>query len=183
MRLLLEIVVVVVVAPIALGGLTLALFFRKLKQPILIVPGAKASPPLAWRWSITPPALAHKRILRSIRSLQARVRQYAIDSGFATARGSVGDLPAVLTALIGEIEADAVRIDMKLIAIEREDRHLKRKFVDELDPDITRLEASAQEAESILLGFDAIGPPSAEIDLATRLKVLKEAVGELRDQS
>jgi hypothetical protein len=164
-------VVAVTVLISAVAGVVVA---RRLKRPLLLAPGARGvSVPLRWRWSLSPAAVLHRRLVLATNSV---VSTGPIES---TRWGGVRQ-QAPWQELLEDLLELAVSVDRRLVAAERQPRGLRRRLYAEIEPQVARVEQVAERMRTTVSARELSGGDRSADDVVARLDAIDAALGEIQ---
>jgi hypothetical protein len=164
-------VVAVSVLVSVVAGVVLA---RRLKRPLLLAPGARrVSVPLRWRWSLSPAAVLHRRLVLATNSV---LSTGPIES---TRWGGVRQL-APWQDLLQDLLDLAVSVDRRLVATERQPRALRRRLYAEIEPQVAKVEQVAERMRTTVSANALTGGDRSADDVVARLDAIDAALGEIQ---
>ncbi len=169
----LAVIALIVAVSVLLAAVAGVVVARRLKRPLLLAPGARGvSVPLRWRWSLSPAAVLHRRLVVATSSV---VSMGPIES---TRWGGVRQRAPWQERLQDLLDL-AVSVDRRLVAAERQPRALRRRLYAEIEPQVTKVEQVAERMRTTVSarGLDA-GDRSAD-DIVARLDAIDAALGEI----
>ncbi len=185
-HLLLDLLAALAVPSIAGGGLAW-IYIRRLRRPILLSPSSAFKPPLRWRWSLSQAAIFHRRLVLALRTARATAESLFVGvpaSGDLSVRRmlTTGKRKEVgWESVLGELEAVAVGIDRRLLALEREPREVRRRMMVGFEQDVNEVERAAGEAVEMFRSWQRSLPQGSATGVADRLSALREALEEIRE--
>jgi hypothetical protein len=152
-----------------LSGLVLA---RRLKRPILLAPGVGVSVPLRWRWSLSPAAVMHRRLVVATSSV--------LSAGpIETTRfGGVRQRPP-WQELVQDLLDLAVSVDRRLVAAERQPRPVRRRLFAEIEPQVVKVEQVAERMRTTVQAQGLGQEERSAEDVVDRLDAIDAALGEI----
>lgn len=165
------------------GAILIALTVRQqVRRSNQLVAGRLSPAPAAWLWSPRRAAVLHRRLRSSC--------QVALGVVTATAappaprrrwpRRSAAPPPSPFERIAGELIAQAVDIDSRLVEADRLDGVWRRQTLAELAKEVSSVEASARRMASLGSSWQAqLGAAPESPDLTARLDALEAALGEL----
>jgi hypothetical protein len=163
-------VVALTVLMAAIAGVVVA---RRLRRPLLLAPGVRGvNVPLRWRWSLSPAAVMHRRLVVATSSV------LSVGPVESTRWGGVRQ-HAPWQDLVQELLDLAVSVDRRLVAAERQPRALRRRLYAEIEPQVVKVE---QVAERMRTTVSAKGPGGGDRpaeDVVARLDAIDAALGEI----
>jgi hypothetical protein len=164
-------VVAVTVLISVVAGVVLA---RRLKRPLLLAPGARGvSVPLRWRWSLSPAAVMHRRLVLATSSV---LSTGPIES---TRWGGVRQL-APWQELLGDLLDLAVSVDRRLVTTERQPRALRRRLYAEIEPQVAKVEQVAERMRTTVSSQALGGGDRSADEVVARLNAIDAALGEIQ---
>jgi hypothetical protein len=164
-------IVAVTVLVSAVAGVVLA---RRLKRPLLLAPGARGvSVPLRWRWSLSPAAVLHRRLVLATNSV---LSTGPIES---TRWGGVRQ-QAPWQELLQDLLDLAVSVDRRLVATERQPRGLRRRLYAEIEPQVAKVEQVAERMRTTVSASELSGGDRSADDVVARLDAIDAALGEIQ---
>ena len=161
-------VLVVLLVLVALTALAALIVMRRLHRPLELVPGVRGPVPLAWRWSLTRPALLQRRLVVAL----AGVRLAAGASPEGSARVPWAEL-------VAETQRLAVAVEARLVAASRQPRALRQKLVAQLEPEVAQVEEVAERLVASIGTWAAGEPELSATRLLERLKAVDEALADV----
>ncbi len=163
-------IVAVTVMFSALAGVVLA---RRLKRPLLLAPGARGvSVPLRWRWSLSPAAVLHRRLVLATNSVLSTGPIESTRWGGVRQRAPWQELLQDLLDL-------AVSVDRRLVAAERQPRGLRRRLYADIEPQVAKVEQVAERMRSTVSASGLGGGDRSADDVVARLDAIDAALGEI----
>ncbi|HEY3700839.1 MAG TPA: hypothetical protein VGL32_01150 [Acidimicrobiales bacterium] len=164
-------IVAVTVLVSAVAGVVLA---RRLKRPLLLAPGARGvSVPLRWRWSLSPAAVLHRRLVLATNSV---LSTGPIES---TRWGGVRQ-QAPWQELLQDLLDLAVSVDRRLVSAERQPRGLRRRLYAEIEPQVAKVEQVAERMRATVSARELSGGDRSADDVVARLDAIDAALGEIQ---
>ena len=165
----LAIVLIVLVVLAALTAGTALLLARHLHRPLELIPGRRGPVPLAWRWSLSRPALTQRRLVVALVSVRL------------AASGGLPDTEVrqPWADLVGEAERLAEAVEARLVVAAAQPRSLRQRLLAELEPQVVQVEeVAARLVRSI--GTWAAGTPDLSAgQLMERLNAVEQALAEV----
>jgi hypothetical protein len=164
-------IVAVTVLLSVVAGVVLA---RRLKRPLLLAPGAReVSVPLRWRWSLSPAAVLHRRLVLATNSV--------LSTGpiEGTRWGGVRQ-QAPWQELLQDLLDLAVSVDRRLVAAERQPRGLRRRLYAEIEPQVTKVEQVAERMRTTVSAKSLGGGDRSAEDVVARLDAIDAALGDIQ---
>jgi hypothetical protein len=164
-------VVAVTVLISAVAGVVLA---RRLRRPLLLAPGVRGvTVPLRWRWSLSPAAVMHRRLVVATSSV--------LSTGpIETTRwGGVRQL-APWQELLQDLVDLAVSVDRRLVAAERQPRPIRRRVYAEIEPQVAKVEQVAERMRTTVSAKGLGGADRSPEDVVARLDAIDAALGEIQ---
>ncbi len=161
-------------------------YIRRLRRPIMLSPSSGFKPPLRWRWSFSSAAIYHRRMVIALRTARATAESLALELPVETSRriGPGRKREEVgWDSVLGELEAVAVGIDKRLVALEREPREVRRRMAAGFESDVSELEQAAAEAVAMFRYWHKTLPQGSALAVADRLAALRRALEEIRQLS
>jgi hypothetical protein len=170
----LAVIALIVAVTVLVGAVTGVVLARRLKRPLLLAPGARGvNVPLRWRWSLSPAAVMHRRLVVATSSV------LAVGPIESTRWGGVRQ-EAPWSELLQDLLDLALSVDRRLVAAERQPRPLRRRLYAEIEPQVSKVEQVAERMRATvsLKGLGG-GDRSAE-DVSARLDAIDAALGEIQ---
>ncbi|HMC52268.1 MAG TPA: hypothetical protein VKI64_05860 [Acidimicrobiales bacterium] len=162
-------VLVVLVVLLAAASVTAALVARRLHRPLELVPGTRGPVPLGWRWSLSQPAVLHKRLLLAM----AGVRLAA--GGGLRERSD----PAPWADLVAETERLAVGVEARLVVAAGQPRALRRRLMAQLEPEVAQVEQVAGRLVGTIDAWAEGSPDMSAAQLLERLDAVNAALADV----
>jgi len=188
MRTVVEILASVLTSGIGVAAVIWFSVRRRLHRSNRLVSGRRSGAPASWLWSPRRAAMLHRRLRSCCQvALQAATAAGSSASRQRPPRRFVLRLrPRVALGpferLAGEVIAQAVELDARLIVADQRAGSWRRQALAELTGDVRRLESSTRRMESLarawqaqLGGAQPVGPALVE-----QLDALEAALSELR---
>jgi hypothetical protein len=170
----LAVIALIVAVSVLLSVVAGVVVARRLKRPLLLAPGARGvSVPLRWRWSLSPAAVLHRRLVLATNSV--------LSTGpiEGTRWGGVRQ-EAPWQELLQDLLDLAVSVDRRLVAAERQPRGLRRRLYAEIEPQVTKVEQVAERMRSTVSAKALGGSDRSAEDVVARLDAIDAALGEIQ---
>ena len=169
----LAVIALVVAVTVLIGAVTGFVLARRLKRPLLLAPGARGvNVPLRWRWSLSPAAVMHRRLVLATSSV------VSIGPIESTRWGGVRQEPP-WQELLQDLLDLAVSVDRRLVAAERQPRPLRRRLYAEIEPQVKKVEQVAERMRSTVSAKGLGGADRSAEDVVARLDAIDSALGEI----
>ena len=169
----LAVIALVVALTVLVGAVTGFVLARRLKRPLLLAPGARGvNVPLRWRWSLSPAAVMHRRLVLATSSV------VSIGPIESTRWGGVRQEPP-WQELLQDLLDLAVSVDRRLVAAERQPRPLRRRLYAEIEPQVKKVEQVAERMRSTVSAKGLGGADRSAEDVVARLDAIDSALGEI----
>jgi hypothetical protein len=163
-------VVALTVLMAAIAGVVVA---RRLRRPLLLAPGVRGvNVPLRWRWSLSPAAVMHRRLVVATSSV------LSVGPVESTRWGGVRQ-HAPWQDLVQELLDLAVSVDRRLVAAERQPRALRRRLYAEIEPQVVKVEQVAERMRTTVSAKGLGGGDRSAEDVVARLDAIDAALGEI----
>jgi hypothetical protein len=163
-------VVALTVLMAAVAGVVVA---RRLRRPLLLAPGVRGvNVPLRWRWSLSPAAVMHRRLVVATSSV------LSVGPVESTRWGGVRQ-QAPWQDLVGELLELAVSVDRRLVAAERQPRPIRRRLFAEIEPQVVKVEQVAERMRTTVSAKGLGGGDRSAEDVVARLDAIDAALGEI----
>jgi hypothetical protein len=163
-------VVALTVLMAAIAGVVVA---RRLRRPLLLAPGVRGvNVPLRWRWSLSPAAVMHRRLVVATSSV------LSVGPVESTRWGGVRQ-HAPWQDLVQELLDLAVSVDRRLVAAERQPRALRRRLYAEIEPQVVKVEQVAERMRTTVSAKGLGGGDRPAEDVVARLDAIDAALGEI----
>ena len=164
-------IVAVTVLMAAIAGVVVA---RRLRRPLLLAPGVRGvNVPLRWRWSLSPAAVMHRRLVVATSSV------LSVGPVESTRWGGVRQ-QAPWQDLLQELVELAVSVDRRLVAAERQPRSIRRRLYAEIEPQVLKVEQVAERMRTTVSAKGLGGGDRSAEDVVARLDAIDAALGEIQ---
>jgi hypothetical protein len=163
-------VVAVTVLMAAVAGVVMA---RRLRRPLLLAPGLRGvTVPLRWRWSLSPAAVMHRRLVVATSSV--------LSTGpIETTRWGGVRQRAPWQELLQDLLDLAVSVDGRLVAAERQPRPTRRRVYAEIEPQVAKVEQVAERMRTTVSAQGLGSGDRSPEDVVARLDAIDAALGEI----
>ena len=162
-------VLVVLLVLAAVTAVAALMAMRRLHRPLELVPGVRGPVPLAWRWSLSRPALLQRRLVVSLAGVRLAARGGSLQREVRTPWAD----------LVTETERLAVAVEARLVAAASQPRVLRQKVVAQLEPEVTQVEEVAQRLVTSIGTWASGEPEMSAARLLERLKAVDAALADV----
>lgn len=170
----LAVIALIVAVTVMISVLSGVLIARRLKRPLLLAPGVRGvAVPLRWRWSLSPAAVMHRRLVLATSSV------LSVGPIESTRWGGVRQ-EAPWQDLLHDLLDLSVSVDRRLLAAERQPRPIRRRLYAEIEPQVAKVEQVAERMRTTVSSKGLGGSDRSAEQVVARLDAIDAALGEIQ---